>query len=293
MSSPNRPPSDDAPTEQLPVADERYPVPGVVRLPEGDAVQRLDQEGFEARIERRRSDEAPAGIVFAQRPGAGRELPEGSTVTLLVSSGPATAEVTDVGGLPADRAEDLLRDAGFEVRSVEVFSQRPPGVVVAQDPLADERAPIGSSVRINVSNGTANVEVPNVVGRAVDEAGSILRQAGLDTPRVFRVPSAQPEGTVVAQSPAAGSKVARGTSIRINVSDGTGTEAPAEVMVPDVVGLPESEAIQALEAGGFTVRIRREQTDDPSQIGVVLRQEPAAGTSASPGDEVAIVIGEE
>lgn len=41
------------------------------------------------------------------------------------------------------------------------------------------------------------------------------------------------------------------------------------------------------------MRIRREQTDDPSQIGVVLRQEPAAGTAASPGDEVAIVIGEE
>jgi beta-lactam-binding protein with PASTA domain len=94
-------------------------------------------------------------------------------VTLLVSSGPATAEVPEVTSLPAERAEELLRDAGFEVRRAEVFSQEPSGVVVAQDPAADERAPLGSSVRINVSKGTANVEVPNVVGRTVDEAGSI------------------------------------------------------------------------------------------------------------------------
>jgi eukaryotic-like serine/threonine-protein kinase len=268
------------------------PVPSVVRLPEGDAVQQLDDEGFSSQILRRRTDKAEQGIVFAQQPSAGRELEEGSTVTLLVSSGPATVEVPDVTGLPVDRAEDELGDAGLEARRVSVFSEEEPGVVVAQDPGGDERAPRNSSVRLNVSKGTGRVEVPDVVGRTAGEAGSILREAGLDTPRIVTVPSEQPKGTVVAQSPVPGSQIAKGKAIRINVSDGTGAAQTGEIEVPDVSALAEEDAIQTLEDDGFTVRIRREETNDPSQVGVVLRQEPRAGTTLARGDEVAIVVGE-
>jgi eukaryotic-like serine/threonine-protein kinase len=269
------------------------PVPGVVRLPEGDAVQRLDEEGFESEIMRRPSDEAEQGIVFAQQPEAGSELEEGSTVTLLVASGPATTEVPDVTGLPADRAEEQLRDAGFEVSRAEVFSDKEQGTVVAQEPAGNERAPLESSVRINVSKGTANVEVPDVVGRTASEAGSILREAGLGTPNVVRVPSAEPRDQVVAQNPAAGSQAPRGSAIRINVSQGTGaTPEPAGVEVPDVEGLTEDEAVAALEDAGLTARVERETTDDPTLVGTVLRQQPGAGTTASNGDEVAIFVGE-
>lgn len=202
-------------------AEER-PVPGVVRLTEAQAIDRLDAEGFQARSFRRRSDEAPEGIVFAQRPGAGRELEEGSTVEILVSSGPASIEVPSVAGLEADQAEQRLRDAGFEVRRAQVFSEEPSGTVVAQDPGSGERAQVGSQVRINVSQGSGRVDVPDVVGRTAAEAGSILRRAGLATPRVVSVPSSEPAGTVIAQNPAAGSEVRKGDAIRINVSDGSG-----------------------------------------------------------------------
>jgi beta-lactam-binding protein with PASTA domain len=201
---------------------EEKPVPAVVRLTEAQAIERLDAEGFQAQSQRRRSDEAPEGIVFAQRPGAGRELEEGSTVELLISSGPASIEVPSVAGLEADLAEQRLRDAGFEVRRAEVFSEEPPGAVVAQDPGPGERAQVGSRVRINVSEGTGRVDVPDVVGRTAAEAGSILRRAGLATPRVVSVPSSEPAGTVIAQNPAAGSEVRKGEAIRINVSDGGG-----------------------------------------------------------------------
>lgn len=278
---------------------ETKPVPAVVRLPEGDAVQRLRDEGFEVQIERRRSDDAPQGIVFAQRPGAGRELEEGSVVTIFVASGPATIEVPDVTGLPADRAEQLLEDAGLKVNRVEVFSEEPPGTVVAQDPAANERAPLSSAVRINVSQGTGRVKVPDVVGRTADEAGSILRRAGLGTPNVVSVPSDRPAGEVVAQNPPPGNEVREGTKIRINVSNGeggsggaaTGTTTTAGTELPDVVGLPETEAVQALEDAGATVVVTREATGDPAEDGIVLRQNTAAGTTIEPGDEIEIVVG--
>lgn len=268
------------------------PVPGVVRLPEGDAVQRLDDEGFESRITRRPSDKAETGIVFAQQPTAGSDLEEGSTVTLLVSSGPATAEVPDVTGVPAERAEELLREAGFEARRAEVFSDEPPGTVVAQDPAADERLRLAASVRINVSKGKGTVQVPDVVGQTAADAGALLRKAGLATPRAFRVPSSEPRDTVVAQRPPAGSEVRKGTAVRINISDGTRAAVPSGSEVPDVVGLPETEATTTLEDAGFTVGVRRETTSDPAEVGTVLRQQPAAGSPAASGDEVVIVVGD-
>lgn len=272
---------------------EAKPVPNVVRLREGDAVQRLDEEGFESEIIRRRSDEAQQGVVFDQRPEAGKELEEGSTVALLVSRGPATVEVPDVTGLPADRAEEQLREAGLEARRVAVFSEREPGTVVAQDPGPDERARVDSAVRLNLSKGTGRVKVPDVVGRTAAEAGAILRRAGLGTPRTVSVPSDQAKGTVVAQSPAAGSEVAKGDAIRINVSDGTGAAAAAsEAEVPDVSGMPEADAIAALEEAGFTVRIEREPSEDTAEWGTVVRQEPAGRATAKKGDEVLIVVAE-
>jgi eukaryotic-like serine/threonine-protein kinase len=273
---------------------ETKPVPGVVRLAEGDAVDRLRDDGFTVTIERARSDDAPQGIVFAQRPGAGRELETGAIVTILVSRGPATTEVPDVTGLPADRAEELLRAAELRVNRAPVFSEEPPGTVVAQSPPAGERAARDAAVRINVSRGTGRVRVPDVVGRTADEAGAILRRAGLPTPNVVRIPSDAPEGEVVAQSPTAGSEIARDDPVRINVSDGTGaatssgeTDLPH---VPNVVGFGEAEAVQALEEAGFTVRVELRPTDDPTEDGTVIEQISPPGSDRA--TLVTIVVGD-
>lgn len=270
--------------------EEAKPVPAVVRLTEADAVELLNEEGFDARV-RRLPNQAPRGIVFAQDPGAGRELEEDRVVTISVSTGPAGVDVPNVVGLPGAQAEERLREAGLRSRAVSVFSEEPRGVVVAQNPRAGERAPRNSRVRINVSQGTGRVEVPDVVGRTVAQARTALSQAGLRS-REVRVPSAEPEGSVVAQSPTAGSEVARGSIVRINVSDGTGAQEPAERQVPNVEGLSEAEAIAELEDAGFTVRIRREEVTDPAEDGVVLSQEPAGGETAREGDEVAITVGQ-
>ena len=272
---------------------ETKPVPAVVRLTEGDAVQRLNDEGFQSAIEREPSDEVPQGIVFAQRPGAGNELEEGSTVTILVASGAATVEVPDVTGLPRERAEQQLADAGLRANVAQVFSEEEPGTVVAQDPAAGERAEPDSSVRINVSQGTGRVEVPDVVGMSAADAGAALRTAGLATPNVVSVPSARPANEVVAQNPAAGTEVQRGTKIRINVSNGEGgtPPPPQSVELPDVVGLPEDEAVRLLEDAGATVSIVRDAVSEPDQDGIVQRQEPAGGEQIEPDGDVEIVVG--
>ena len=97
--------------------------------------------------------------------------------------------------------------------------------------------------------------MPDVVGRPSDAATTSLTQAGLvAAPR--EVPSGQPEGTVVAQSPKAGDRAAKGSRVQINVSGGrtatsgttttTATTQAATVSVPDLVGSTFADARRQL-----------------------------------------------
>jgi hypothetical protein len=65
---------------------------------------------------------------------------------------------------------------------------------------------------------------------------------------------------------------------------------PETVVVPSVVGLPESDAAQAISAAGLTVGERKTRTVS-DQVGLVLEQDPMAGTRAAPRTPVALVVG--
>jgi eukaryotic-like serine/threonine-protein kinase len=195
-------------------------VPAVVGLRIDDAVTRLQGDGFKAQIVRQ-SNAKQAGVVFGQNPAAAMKADSGSTVRLLVSRGPSTSTVLNAVGLPQSDARSKLVQAGFAVTTAQVFSDQPTGTVVAQDPAAGEHVSPGAKVRLNVSKGSADVEVPNEVGSTVDQAGSDLAAQGFK-PAVTRVASDQPIDTVVAQSPASG-KARKGSTVRINVSEGPQT----------------------------------------------------------------------
>ena len=118
-----------------------------------------------------------------------------------------------------DRRARPLAAAGLGVNVVKVFSDEPEGQVTAQNPGAGEKVATDTTVRLNVSKGTGEVDVPSLVGVSRDEAVSTLEAAGLRA-NVVTVPSAEPEGTVVAQNPTAGTTRA-GSSVRLNFSSGT------------------------------------------------------------------------
>ena len=193
-------------------------VPAVEGLAESEAVARVEERNLDADVTRAPSD-APEGTVFAQDPAAGSEVDEGSSVRLSVSGGPEQSPVPNAVGMTEAVARDRLVAAGFEVQTREVFSEDEPGTVVAQEPAAGARAAEGSSVTINVSKGTGEVDVPDVVGLGQAEAEAELESAGLQA-NVVEVPSVEPEGTVVAQNPAGGT-AKQGSSVRVNVSNGT------------------------------------------------------------------------
>lgn len=80
---------------------------------------------------------APAGTVLGQSPGAGATLPQGETVDLTVSLGPAPVAVPNVVGNAKTVAVTTLSTNGFTAAVTPVFSDTvPAGTVISQSPLA-------------------------------------------------------------------------------------------------------------------------------------------------------------
>jgi eukaryotic-like serine/threonine-protein kinase len=125
--------------------------------------------------------------------------------------------------------------------------------------------------------------VPNVVGRDRDDAVSELTAAGLK-PNSVGVNSLEPVDTVLATGPKAGTEVLEGTAVRVNYSKG-----PKPIAVPNVIGMPFESAESTLQGVGFAVS--RADVDDAEQpAGVVVGQNPAAGTQQSKGSVITLQV---
>jgi serine/threonine-protein kinase len=259
-----------------------------------DARAALEKLGLEARVLRVASGE-PRNQVVRQTPEAGTVLERGEAVTLFASRGAqvpqeaSLVEVPEVVGLAASDATRELRDAELTTRIRVVESSQRAGVVVRQSPEAGTDVEEGAAVRIDVARNRpavpATVEVPDVRGASVADARSRLRSAGFVV-RVSRTRSAEPEGTVLRQSPRAGAGLRERSTVTLTVSSG-----PSLVDVPDVTGIEAEAARLELEAAGFQVRTIFEPTSDHTQDGIVVRQTPYGGSTAEENAVVTLVVG--
>jgi len=269
-------------------------VPNVVRLQQREAVQRLNQRGLIARI-RTRASSAQPGTVVAQDPNPGADVVRHSVVTLTVSA-VQTEAVPNVVGKSEAAAVKALRAQGFQVKTVNAVSSKPSGKVLAQSPAAGARVSRGSTVTVRVSRGL--VTVPDTVGHSRDDAVAAIRGAGLK-PKAFIVPSSQAKGTVVAQKPQGGKRVPGGSAVRLNVSSGSTAAAPpppppppptkpATVTVPDVIGQQQDVAQKQLNAAGLKAGVVYVPSDEVQ--GTVVSQAPEGGTKQKRGTRIQLNV---
>ncbi|MGW5672249.1 Stk1 family PASTA domain-containing Ser/Thr kinase [Micromonospora sp. NPDC003776] len=110
-------------------------------------------EGMQLKVDSEEVDSSLAeGLVVSVDPKEGATVPVNSTVKVLVSKG-NVAKVPDVVGLPQDRAERLLKNAGYKVRVLDGDEAKTPdqvGKVSKQTPDANTDLPKGSRVTIYV-----------------------------------------------------------------------------------------------------------------------------------------------
>jgi len=123
--------------------------------------------------------------------------------------------------------------------------------------------------------------VPNVVGMDSASARSKISAAGFQSSGVNQ-PSSQPEGTVISQTPVAGTTLASGSMVTIVISSGI-----VKSTVPNVVGLSEAAAKTKLATAGFVASVGYQSG---SPVNVVVSQSPSAGSKLSAGSTVSILI---
>jgi len=188
-------------------------VPGVLRRPEPEARATLEEAGFEVTSTRRSDEDVPTGQVAAQQPREGERVAPGSLVRLQVSSGPRPVVVPNVVGKTYDKAVETLGTKRFAVNRSDAYSDSvEAGRVIRQDPVPGEEAPRDSTVEVVVSRGPDVVEVPNVLGEAVEDAVRILEQVGVQLEDVVNY---RPGRAVRRQEPAPGTRVRRGEPVRL------------------------------------------------------------------------------
>ncbi|HWC38813.1 MAG TPA: PASTA domain-containing protein, partial [Acidimicrobiales bacterium] len=267
-----------------------FAVPNVVLQPVGSATQTLQNQGLKVATQ-----DVPAGFGFNpgsvvdQSPKPPAKVTKGDTVTLKVAGAPAQVTVPDVTGQNISSATTQLQQAGFTVSQQAQQSNQTPGTVIDQSPAGNTQAAQGSKVTLTVSSGPAQVTVPDVVGEDQATAANRLGSAGLTLGSVSNQPSATvPSGNVITTSPGPGSKVNRGSTVNLVVSSG---QPQPTAQVPNVVGLPQGQAKQTLTGAGYGVSAQPQAVSDPTQNGIVLNENPPAGTAANPGTTVTIVVG--
>jgi serine/threonine-protein kinase len=273
-------------TDQL-NANKPVSVPYVVGLKQEQAVKKIKDKGLKAKVVPGPSSTFPVGTVTRQSIDGGEKTDKGNTVVLTVSNGRPKTTVPNVVDKSQSDAVAQLTAAHLKVSVMHVYSSKTPDTVTAQDPPGASRVFWNTTVHINVSQGQKQIEIPNVVGQSYESARSALLAAGLQVAR-SDVDSNQPSGTVIGQSPNAGTRVGAGTTVTLSVSRGSTAQTP----VPDVTNQDEPTARSILSGSGFKVKTVKQPVTDPSEQGIVLTQTPLGGTNAPAGATVTITVGD-
>jgi serine/threonine-protein kinase len=263
-------------------------VPNVVGQTEAVALAKLRGAGLTPVATTASSATVASGLVVGETPPSGSKVGKGTRVSILISSGPGSAALPSLEGLNASQAARRLRAAGFKpTTQTQPSTKIAPGRVIATNPPAGTELQVGSPVTVLVSSGPAQVRVPDVLGQSQAAAEAALSTAGLTvgaiTPQVSA--SRSPE-TVLSQSPAAATSLPAGGQVNLTVA-----QAPKETAVPNVVGQSEAQAAAALGSAGFAPKTASVTTTEATQVGIVLKQSPAAGHQAEKGATVTISIG--
>jgi beta-lactam-binding protein with PASTA domain len=195
--------------------------------------------------------------------------------------------VPRVLGLPRAAAENELQVQGFKTKVEGEMPDPviPAGHILWQDPPPETELARGAVVTLTVSSGPGPVSVPDVIAFEPVQARQVLEAAGLRIGNVDTVANAAEAGVIVATRPAAGASRTPGGAIDLVVSRG-----PADIRIPDLIGLRQEEARDRLESVGLRLGAITTRPARRGAVGIVVEQRPAGGALAPHEGRVSLVI---
>lgn len=191
--------------------------PSLVGFDLASAEAKLRERGLAAGVVTMQTDpEIPSGEIISQDPIAGESVPSGSSVDLVISTGPELYALVDLRGRSFREVRIELEEAGFVVESEQAFDDEiEEGFIISTIPApGDIRT--GSTVLLIVSMGRETISIPSLIGRTVEDAQLIAAQSGLELVVSEETrEDAELAGRIIEQSPDAGDLVPKGAKITV------------------------------------------------------------------------------
>lgn len=245
--------------------------------------------GLKLRVQREVfNDNVPPGRVVSQTPGGGEKIKKDSTINVVMSKGLETVTAPDLSGKTQSEAEALLKKAGLTLGGVtQGYSDTvAENQIISQSPKPGAKMAKGGSVDIVVSKGIESVGVPDVVNNTVDAATSILENAGFKVNRFDDFSDTIAKDHVIKQSPDAGDKAKKGSTVTITVSKGAKSVKLIDFVAEGMTGV---QAKAWLEDRNL-VAVLVQQAKAGIVSGYVWSQDIAAGTTVDQGTTVTLKV---
>ncbi|MGL4174206.1 MAG: Stk1 family PASTA domain-containing Ser/Thr kinase [Actinomycetota bacterium] len=163
----------------------------------------------------------PEGAVISTDPAENSSVAVGSTVNLLISSGPAAIQVpNNLIGMSLEEATDTLEKAGLTVGDVtkvnSTDAEQPAGTVLTVTPEPGSEVEPETEISLEVTNG--RISIPNVVGLSLTDATAELTKAGFKVGEVRYEQSTQRADSVIGQQPGQDKDADIGSVVKLTVA---------------------------------------------------------------------------
>ena len=197
----------------------RLSVPEVVNTNLDAATARLESMGLSLEVaEKVYDDNTLPGTIVEQKPQQGTQVKNGETVSVVVCLGPESATVPDLDGMTQEEAANALAPLGLHVGVVthRQDSDAPRGTVIEQYPEQGEVLENGGTVDLTLSDQPLMRDVPNVLGKTLEETRQRLKEYDLQLGDVhYEYATGYDVGEVFRQSPESGTQLRQGDSVNV------------------------------------------------------------------------------
>ncbi|MGP5288337.1 PASTA domain-containing protein, partial [Glutamicibacter arilaitensis] len=183
--------------------------------------------------------------------------------------------IPSLSGMLQSQAVAQLDDQGIPVRIGTAYDDEIAiGRVVDSQPGIGENIMKFQGVDLIVSQGPELFEVPDLTGKSLEQATTVLNEIGFQDLKTDQAYSESlDKGEVISSSPAAGKELPRKNIITLTVSKG---HAPVEV--PSLTGLSKDAAQEKLESLGLKLNTADSIHSAVVEKGLIAAQDPATGT---------------
>ena len=198
-------------------------IPSIVGLNLSDAQAKLKSSGLTYQDGGTTTSDKAAGTVVSCDPNVGTSVKSGSSVKVVLSSGPKTTAVPDLTGVDLTTAKSTITQAGFVVGTItkEYSDSVTSGAVISEDPTAGSSLVAGGTINLVISQGPkiVKVTVPSLANMTLGDAQAKLKDLGISANASYKATGDKTKDNIVyGQDPQEGVSIEKGSSVSLLVT---------------------------------------------------------------------------